>query len=74
KSFISLDGAGHLLPEKEDSRYAGEMIAAWVSRYVQRPEKKALKVDKQVAVRLGQEGFTTEIMVRHHSLTADEPE
>ncbi|MCB0550933.1 MAG: alpha/beta fold hydrolase [Phaeodactylibacter sp.] len=74
KSFISLDGASHLLTEKEDSRYAGEVIASWVGRYVRRPEKAALKVQKEVAVRLGKEGFTTDVMVRHHSLTADEPE
>lgn len=74
KSYISLDGADHLLSDKEDSRYAGEMIASWVSRYVRRPEKKALKVEKDVAVRLGEEGFTTDVMVRRHGLTADEPE
>jgi alpha/beta superfamily hydrolase len=34
KSFISLDPADHLLSRKEDSRYAGEMIAAWTRRYL----------------------------------------
>ncbi len=74
KSYISLDGADHLLSDKKDSRYAGEVIGAWVSRYVPRPEKDELKVEKEVAVRLGDEGFTTDVMVRRHSLTADEPE
>ena len=45
-----------------------------MSRYVPRPKKEALKVEKEVAVRLGKEGFTTDVMVRRHSLTADEPE
>ena len=74
KSFVSLDGADHLLSDKEDSRYTGEVIATWMSRYVPRPKKEALKVEKEVAVRLGKEGFTTDVMVRRHSLTADEPE
>ena len=74
KSFISLDGADHLLTRKEDSLYVGEMIACWAKRYVNQPKKEALKVEKQVAVRLGKTGFTTDIMVRQHSLTADEPE
>jgi putative redox protein len=34
KSFISLDGADHLLSNKEDSIYSGKMIATWASRYL----------------------------------------
>lgn len=34
KSFISLDGADHLLMAKEDSVYAGQMIANWSQRYL----------------------------------------
>jgi putative redox protein len=34
KSFISLDGADHLLSRAADARYAGAMIAAWSSRYI----------------------------------------
>jgi alpha/beta superfamily hydrolase len=34
KSFISLDGADHLLSNKDDSFYAGNLIAHWVSRYI----------------------------------------
>jgi putative redox protein len=36
KSFISLDGADHLLSEAEDARYVGRLIATWVSRYLHR--------------------------------------
>lgn len=73
KSFISLDGADHLLSDKEDSYYAGEVIGAWVKRYLRREAREELKSERAVAVRLGPEGFTTEVMVRHHALTADEP-
>jgi hypothetical protein len=34
KSFISLDSADHLLSDARDSGYAGEIIAAWASRYL----------------------------------------
>lgn len=34
KSFISLDGANHLLSEKEDSIFAGSMIAIWAKRFI----------------------------------------
>jgi len=37
KSFVSLDSADHMLSDPEDARYAGEMIATWVRRYL--PEK-----------------------------------
>jgi alpha/beta superfamily hydrolase len=34
KSFISLDGADHMLTNKRDSIYAGKMIANWAERYI----------------------------------------
>ena len=34
KSFISLDGADHLLLDEADGRYAGSVIAAWSARYL----------------------------------------
>lgn len=73
KSFISLDGADHLLSNKVDAQYVGDSIACWVKRYLALPAQEKLRGEKAVTVRLGDEGFTTEIMVRHHSLTADEP-
>ncbi len=76
KSFASLDGADHLLSDPEDARYAGQLIAAWVGRYLPRdPEEEhgQLGEARAVTVRLGAEGYTTEVMVRHHGLVADEP-
>ncbi|MDX1665804.1 MAG: bifunctional alpha/beta hydrolase/OsmC family protein [Saprospiraceae bacterium] len=74
KSFVSLEGADHLLSDKKDSRYTGEMIACWSERYIDLPEREKLKSEKEVVARLGEEGFTTDIAVRQHGLTADEPE
>ncbi len=74
KSFVSLDGADHLLSDNADSHYAGQVIAGWSSRYLPQPQGESLESDHKVAVRLGREGYTTEVMVRQHHLTADEPE
>jgi putative redox protein len=35
KSFVSLDHADHLLANESDSRYVGEVIAAWARKYVE---------------------------------------
>lgn len=72
KSFVSLDQADHLLSHKEDSLYAGNMIASWVSRYIKTHEPSHLTTDKQVVTRT-QETFTTEVMTDEHALMADEP-
>lgn len=74
KSFITLDGADHLLSNKDDAHYAGVVIASWVNRYVDFPEEERLKTDHQVIVKLENEDlFTTDILAGSHSLLADEP-
>ncbi|NOS86123.1 MAG: alpha/beta fold hydrolase [Ignavibacteria bacterium] len=35
KSFISLDKIDHLMLQKEDANYVGEVIAAWAKKYIQ---------------------------------------
>ncbi|MFP4090521.1 MAG: alpha/beta fold hydrolase [Cyclobacteriaceae bacterium] len=72
KSFISLDTADHLLSDSQDSLYAGNMIVAWVNRYVQTHTQTRLTTDKQVVSRT-LDGFTTEITTDEHALLADEP-
>lgn len=74
KSFVSLDGADHLLMNKRDSIYAGEVIAGWAKRYVQLPDQERLKTNHQVVASLDKEDdFTTVMKVGNHYLTADEP-
>ena len=73
KSFVSLDGADHLLSDAADSHYAGRVIAGWSMRYLPVPAADPIRTRHSVAARLGPGGFTTEIMVRQHHLTADEP-
>ncbi len=74
KSFITLNNADHMLTNKNDAFYAGNVIASWVKRYVQFPEKEKLKTDKQVVARLEGEHYTTEIMAGRHGIIADESE
>ena len=74
KSFISLDGADHLLSNKADSLYVGNMIAAWAARYLDFEEKELPRTNHQVVVETGEEGFTSQIKMGNHTLIADEPE
>lgn len=74
KSFISIDGADHLLSNKEDSVYVGEVISGWVTRYLKTPVKNVIKTTHQVAVSIGNEGYTSEIVSGKHFMIADEPE
>lgn len=75
KSFISIDGADHLLMKKKDSLYVGEVIASWSSRYVNTSVKPQLKSDHQVVASLGEtDGYTTQMKVGNHYMIADESE
>lgn len=38
KSFISLDGADHLLSKKDDAQYAADIIAHWARPYLSDPQ------------------------------------
>lgn len=75
KSYISLDGADHLVTKKEDAEYVGQMVGAWASRYVTFEEPKELKTKEQVVLRNeAEKGLLTEVMANGHFLLADEPE
>lgn len=74
KSFVSLDGADHLLTKHDDARYAGRVIANWASRYVSAVEKTELNTDGDVIGYLGPDViYTTELGARQHRIVADEP-
>ncbi|MEO8117540.1 MAG: alpha/beta fold hydrolase, partial [Bacteroidota bacterium] len=74
KSFVSLDGADHLLSKKEDSQYVGNVIAGWASRYVDIPAEEELLSGREVAATLDSEDkFTTHLKLGDHYFIADEP-
>ena len=75
KSFVSLDGADHLLSKKKDSLYVGQLIASWSSRYVDEQEEETPETDHRVVAQLTRENnFTTTMKAGKHSFLADEPE
>lgn len=74
KSFVTLDRADHFMSDPKDALYAGNLIAAWVERYLDLQEPEELRTHMEVVTRTGESGFTTEIRAGNHSLLADEPE
>ncbi len=74
KSFVSLDGADHLLSNEEDGHYTGNLIAAWAQRYLEIPQTKPVDTKHEVVASLNKEdGFTTAMKIGNHYFTADEP-
>ncbi|MEW4923811.1 bifunctional alpha/beta hydrolase/OsmC family protein [Algibacter sp. 2305UL17-15] len=76
KSFVSLDGADHLLSDSKDSRYVGNMIGTWVQRYFEQKDNTMLdtKGEQLVAhLNLVEDNFTTSIQTKKHNFIADEP-
>lgn len=73
KSYVTLDGADHLLSNTADSLYTGDIIAAWVQRYIEHEIADELSTSEQVAVRLNEGPFLTEVLAGNHHLYADEP-
>ena len=77
KSFVSLDGADHLLSNKKDSHYVGEVISGWARRYLDIESAQSTETPKtkhQVVASLdAEDGFTTQMKVGSHYMIADEP-
>ncbi len=76
KSFISLDRADHMLSNKNDSHYSGNVISTWAQRYLELPQELSLETEHQTVALLGSKnsGYTTLIKAGRHFITADEPE
>lgn len=75
KSFVSLDGADHLLTNKKDSEYAGKVIAEWSKRYIEIKESIKINTKHDVVASLDQEDqFLTHLKLGDHYAIADEPE
>ena len=75
KSFVSLDGADHLLTRRRDAEYAATVLAAWVSRYLPEPEPSTVAtLDTSVTVTETGTGPLQQLITagRHH-IVADEP-
>ncbi|MFL6194111.1 MAG: alpha/beta fold hydrolase [Thermoanaerobaculia bacterium] len=78
KSFISLDGANHLLTDEEDARYAGDLLAVWAGRYVEEGRPAAVPLPDanlpgEVLITGGASGFLQEVTTPRHRFLVDEP-
>lgn len=78
KSFVTLDDADHLISDPKDAEYAAEVIASWVTRYLDFHAPAPPPGAPEGITRISEAdpgGFLQDIMSGpdHHSL-ADEPE
>ncbi|MEO0649436.1 MAG: bifunctional alpha/beta hydrolase/OsmC family protein [Planctomycetota bacterium] len=75
KSFVSLDGADHLLTRAADARFVGNLVASWAERYVTLdehvPEDERLPDGVVQVTRVT--GYEHTVRARGHELAADEP-
>ncbi len=74
KSFVSLDGADHLLSNARDADFAADMISAWAGRYLPAmPPTAASRFDAEAEeTRLGK--FQLAMRAGKAAFIADEPE
>jgi uncharacterized OsmC-like protein/alpha-beta hydrolase superfamily lysophospholipase len=76
KSFVSLDGADHLLTRESDAAYVAQVLAAWVGRYIDARPARAIEVGREGTVVVSDSPLgklTQEIHAGRHVLLADEP-
>ena len=72
KSFVSLEGADHLLLREEDAAFVATVIAGWASRYL--PMRNDWPMPEEgVVTCMGHGKFGTEIHTKTHRFIADEP-
>lgn len=77
KSFVSLDGADHLLNDSRDADYAAAMIAAWAQRYLpalEEPARPTEPVMGVIAENTGPGPLQLSVRSGAHALVSDEPE
>lgn len=72
KSFVSLDQADHLLSDEADSRYAGQVISTWASRFLELESPEP--IDHVEVLGRTADKFLCRVQAGRHSLLADEPE
>ena len=79
KSFLSLDGADHLITVDDDARFAAEVITTWANRYTSgdlaahaQPDFVSDAPESVTIVRI-EHGFRTEVISNGFPLVADEP-
>jgi uncharacterized OsmC-like protein/alpha/beta superfamily hydrolase len=76
KSFVSLDGANHLLTRREDAVFVADLVSAWVTRYLAETMEPAdaAPIDGARVCATGEGRFQQVVQSGPHRLIADEPE
>ncbi|NNC52286.1 MAG: bifunctional alpha/beta hydrolase/OsmC family protein [Erythrobacter sp.] len=72
KSFVSLEGADHLLLREEDAHFVASVIAGWAHRYLPLRDDWPMPEEGIVAC-TGHGKFGTEVHTKNHRFVADEP-
>lgn len=75
KSFVSLDGADHLLSSRSDAVFAAEVISSWASRYLDNNDVSEVTENAAgvLVTESGQGRFQQLVRAGNSSLIADEP-
>lgn len=75
KSFVTLDGADHLLTKPADADYAADTIATWAARYLDLAPEVATAPPEGITrvIEADPNGFLQDIHMGHHHQKADEP-
>ncbi|CAN5174454.1 bifunctional alpha/beta hydrolase/OsmC family protein [soil metagenome] len=78
KSFVAVDGANHLLTNKDDAAYVAGIIAHWASRYAlapaaAEPAEPGVPEGRVRVSEVAADGFAQSIVAGRHHFTADEP-
>lgn len=80
KSFISLDGADHLLRRREDAEYVAEVLSTWASRYLSLGQVRSEPLATELHVARAQvrelhqpSKLTLEVLSGANRFLADEP-
>ena len=74
KSFVSLDGADHLLSRRQDAVFVADLLAGWANRFMPAAEHPKPAPAGIVRVRETRRGkFQQDVLVDDHHLLADEP-
>ena len=81
KSFVSLDGADHLLSRRDDAAYVADILCAWSARYIasavaDQPASDPGGDDHTYAVSVAETGngkYQQKVTSGPHTLLADEP-
>jgi uncharacterized OsmC-like protein/alpha-beta hydrolase superfamily lysophospholipase len=75
KSFVSLDGADHLLSDAADAQYVAGTVLAWADRYLpaRQDESGVRAAGGEVVVSEGNTRFLRHVTTDDHQWLADEP-